>query len=147
MGLFRLYLLDICILYIIFIGFVISVNGSTLPPPTGPTVDMCKDSGDLDCKQLNDSLHLCAKKDSPPAILYCPKFCGICTPSGVMTSPTVTSMSGSTTASGCVDSPDVDCKLANDTQNICALRTIAATKYCPKFCDYCSGMSVYKCVS
>ncbi|XP_045188077.1 uncharacterized protein LOC123545841 [Mercenaria mercenaria] len=107
-----------------------SADGSTMPPPTGTTVDTCKDSGDLDCKQMNDSLHLCAKKDSPPAILYCPKFCGICTP---------TSQSGSTGPSGCKDSPDVDCKMANETQNICALRTLAATKYCPKFCDYCSA--------
>ena len=59
---------------------IFSADGSTLPPPTGTTVDTCVDSGDLDCKQMNDTLHLCEKKNSPPTLLYCPKFCGLCTP-------------------------------------------------------------------
>lgn len=123
---------------------MLAADGSTLPPPTGTTVDTCKDSGDIDCKQMNDSLHMCAKKNSPPVVLYCPKFCGICTSSGGGTSSpaaatTLTTGSGSSPAPGCTDSPDIDCKMANDTQNVCALRTLAATKYCPKFCNYCSG--------
>lgn len=103
--------------------YLVLADGSThatLPPPTGVTADPCQDSGDLDCKQMNDTLNICAKTTSPPTLLYCPKYCGICKPA-------------------CADSPDVNCKQANDTNNICALRTLAAKHYCQKFCGYCSG--------
>ncbi|XP_060567574.1 uncharacterized protein LOC132726286 [Ruditapes philippinarum] len=63
-----------------YCGFC-SADGSTLPPPKGTTIDTCIDNGDIDCKQMNDTLNICAKKDTPPPLLYCPKFCGLCTPS------------------------------------------------------------------
>lgn len=102
-------------------------TGTTVSPPTGTTEDPCKDSGDLDCRQMNESLHLCAKKDSPPALLYCPKFCGLCTPHN-------------STDNTCTDNPEVDCQMANETQNACQARTFTATKFCRKFCGYCNGM-------
>ncbi|KAH3779305.1 hypothetical protein DPMN_157106 [Dreissena polymorpha] len=55
--------------------------------------------------------------------MYCPKYCGICKPA-------------------CADSPDVDCRKANDTQNICALGTLSARQYCRKFCGYCGGYDI-----
>lgn len=116
-------------------GFTVVINtysyqttdgtGTTVPPPTGSREDPCRDSGDLDCQQFNDSLHICDTKDSPAALLYCAKFCGLCTPR--------------TDEASCVDAPDVDCKKHNETENICALRTVAATKFCRKFCGYCNG--------
>lgn len=93
---------------------------TTLTPPTGTTLDPCRDNPDIDCRGMNATLKICSMPTSPPTIMYCPRFCGLCTPV-------------------CADSPDVDCKLANDTQNICALGTLAATNYCAKFCGYCAG--------
>jgi hypothetical protein len=55
------------------------VYGSTLPTPMG--TETCIDSGDIDCKEMNENLNICAMKDAPPTLLYCPKFCGLCTPS------------------------------------------------------------------
>jgi len=99
------------------------VDGSpvtTLTPPTGSTQDPCRDNIDINCLEMNATLNICSQPDSPPTVMYCPKFCGLCTPV-------------------CVDSPDVDCKLANDTNDICGQGTLAAVNYCPHFCGYCSG--------
>ena len=63
----------------------ISADGSTMPTTTlppgvtrGTTEDPCKDSGDLDCKEMDTNLNICANKAAPPVVLYCPKYCGLC---------------------------------------------------------------------
>ncbi|WAR30650.1 hypothetical protein MAR_033192 [Mya arenaria] len=91
-----------------------------MPPPPGVTVDPCQDTGEVDCRSLNDTLNICGNLNSPPTVMYCPRFCGVCKPA-------------------CADNPDVDCRKVNDTQNICALGTLSARNFCPKFCGYCGG--------
>ncbi|KAL4218713.1 hypothetical protein ACF0H5_021301 [Mactra antiquata] len=113
-----------------YCGYCSTDGGSTLPPPTGTTVEVCVDSGDIDCKQMNDSLQLCSHTNSPPVILYCPKFCGICTPSSVTTVPSVT-------PDPCRDDGSIDCKQMNETLGICAKRDPATVQYCSKFCGIC----------
>ncbi|XP_060564192.1 uncharacterized protein LOC132723482 isoform X3 [Ruditapes philippinarum] len=120
-----------------YCGFC-TADGSTLPPPTGTTIDTCVDSGDLDCKQMNDTLHLCAKKDSPPTLLYCPKFCGLCMPSDGGNTKSASTTSVTSTALNCRDEIYIDCKLADDSHNICAERIPAAVKFCQKYCGYCT---------
>ncbi|KAH3779300.1 hypothetical protein DPMN_157101 [Dreissena polymorpha] len=41
--------------------------------------------------------------------------------------------------STCQNDPELDCKLADDAHSICAEHTLAATKYCRKYCGYCTG--------
>lgn len=108
-----------------FRNFLIPADGSpvtTLSPPTGTTLDPCRDSPSTNCNYLNETLLICSKPDAPPTAMYCPRFCGLCTPA-------------------CADEPDVDCRKQNDTQNICALGTYAATHLCRKFCGYCAGIT------
>jgi hypothetical protein len=38
----------------------------------------------------------------------------------------------------------MDCKLADHTHNICAERSLAAVKYCQKYCGFCSGIVCIK---
>ena len=104
-------------------------TGTTISPPIGSTHDPCRDSGDIDCKQMNDTLRMCEQKMSPPTLLYCPKFCGLCTPSA-------------DPSSTCADSQEMDCKLANDSMHICLHHTPIAVKHCSKFCGYCTSLFV-----
>ncbi|XP_052228064.1 uncharacterized protein LOC127842547 isoform X3 [Dreissena polymorpha] len=108
-----------------YCGYCTDGTGTTMTPPIGSTHDPCRDSGDIDCKQMNDTLRMCEKKMSPPTLLYCPKFCGLCTPS---TGPSST----------CADSQEMDCKLANDSMHICLHHTPIAVKHCSMFCGYCT---------
>ena len=46
-------------------------------PGSQTTTPACRDSPDMDCKQMDDSLGICAKND-PATKRYCPKYCKIC---------------------------------------------------------------------
>lgn len=57
---------------------MISVDGSPTISPAAGVTSACSDSGDIDCKKMDDTLGICQQKDSPPTMMYCSKYCGLC---------------------------------------------------------------------